>query len=138
MRPRSLSSLQTSLSRCQPEPSFTRPLSRPASRLHLPCGRTVLPASAWLEVVSAALTGGARRPTFDEALAGERLVTACSTRVRDDLVIRIRDTHDAAMRVVGNSRLLINARYLPIEAASRRGGRSSGSSCRRHPSSALQ
>jgi uncharacterized 2Fe-2S/4Fe-4S cluster protein (DUF4445 family) len=80
--------------------------------LHLPCGAKGTCGQCLVEVVS----GSAEQfghTHFDEVLAGERLVMACMTQVRDDLVIRIRDTHDAAMRVVGDSHFLINAKYLP-------------------------
>jgi uncharacterized 2Fe-2S/4Fe-4S cluster protein (DUF4445 family) len=80
--------------------------------LHLPCGAKGTCGQCLVEVVSGAAEQFGHTH-FDEALAGERLVMACMTQVREDLVIRIRDTRDAAMRVVGDSHFLINAKYLP-------------------------
>lgn len=80
--------------------------------LHLPCGAKGTCGQCLVEVVS----GRAEQfghTHFDEALAGERLVMACMTQVRDDLVIRVRETHDSAMRVVGDSHFLIPAKFLP-------------------------
>jgi len=80
--------------------------------LHLPCGAKGTCGQCLVEVVSGTPEQSGHTH-FDEALANERLVMACHTRVRDDLVIRIRDNRDAAMRVVGDSHFLINAKYLP-------------------------
>ncbi len=80
--------------------------------LHLPCGAKGTCGQCLVEVVS----GRAEQfghTHFDEALAGERLVMACMTQVRDDLVIRVRETRDSAMRVVGDSHFLIPAKFLP-------------------------
>jgi uncharacterized 2Fe-2S/4Fe-4S cluster protein (DUF4445 family) len=80
--------------------------------LHLPCGAKGTCGQCLVEVVSGAAEQFGHTH-FDEVLASERLVMACMTQVRGDLTIRIRDTHDAALRVVGDSHFLINAKYLP-------------------------
>ena len=80
--------------------------------LHLPCGAKGTCGQCLVEVISghAEQYGHTR---FDAALAGEKLVMACMTQVRDDLTIRLRETRDSAMRVVGDSHFLIPANYLP-------------------------
>jgi len=80
--------------------------------LHLPCGGKGTCGQCLVEVVSgqADAVGRAR---LDEALAKSGLVMACQTKVREDLVVRLKQTRDAAMRVVGDSHFLVSQDFLP-------------------------
>ena len=44
---------------------------------------------------------------------GNRVVMACQTRVRGDVTVRIPETRDSAMRVVGDSHFLVDEELLP-------------------------
>jgi uncharacterized 2Fe-2S/4Fe-4S cluster protein (DUF4445 family) len=80
--------------------------------LHLPCGGKGTCGQCLVQVVQgdADPLGHTR---LDEALAGGGLVMACQTKVRDDLTVRMRQTHDAAMRVVGDTHFLVSQDFLP-------------------------
>jgi uncharacterized 2Fe-2S/4Fe-4S cluster protein (DUF4445 family) len=80
--------------------------------LHLPCGGKGTCGRCLVEVVS----GNPEQTStthLDAALAGKHLVMACQTKVDQDLVIRIPEQREAAMRVVGDSHLLVGEEYLP-------------------------
>ncbi len=47
------------------------------------------------------------------ALAGSGLVMACQSRVSADLVVRLRQTHEATLQVVGDSHFLVSQEFLP-------------------------
>lgn len=80
--------------------------------LHLPCGGKGTCRQCLVEVVSGQ-TGDQGSTRLDQALTSKGLVVACQTKVHEDLVIQLRQTHEAAMRVVGESHLLISEEYLP-------------------------
>lgn len=84
--------------------------------LHLPCGGKGTCGRCLVEVVSGnpIQTSTAR---LDVALAGKRLVMACQTKVNEDLVIRIPEQRETAMRVVGDSHFLVGEEYLPDRSA---------------------
>jgi len=80
--------------------------------LHLPCGAKGTCGQCLVEIVSGQVDAMAKS-RLGEALAGKGLVMACQTRVREDLVVRMKETHDAAMRVVGDSHFLVSQEFLP-------------------------
>ncbi|MHB9132254.1 MAG: ASKHA domain-containing protein [Armatimonadota bacterium] len=80
--------------------------------LHLPCGGKGTCGQCLVEVIS----GQPEQMThtrLEEALAGRGLVMACQTKVREDLTVRLTQTNDAAMRVVGDSHFLVSQELLP-------------------------
>ncbi len=82
--------------------------------LHLPCGGTGTCGQCLVEVVQ-----GTSEPLgqtyLEAALVDKGLVLACQSRVRDDLTVRLPETHDAALRVVGDSHFLISEDLLPAQ-----------------------
>ena len=80
--------------------------------LHLPCGGKGTCGRCLVEIVEG-IPEGVGHSHLADALAGGRLVMACQTKVRGDLVVSIRPRHDDTMRVVGDSHLLIGDDLLP-------------------------
>ncbi|HEY3379489.1 MAG TPA: ASKHA domain-containing protein [Armatimonadota bacterium] len=80
--------------------------------LHLPCGGKGTCGRCLIEIVEGT-TEGLGHSHLADALAGGRLVMACQTKVRDDLVVSIRPKQDDTMRVVGDSHVLISEDLLP-------------------------
>jgi len=80
--------------------------------LHLPCGGTGTCGQCLVE-----LTKGKSEPLgqsyLEVALVEKGLVLACQSKVCEDLVVRLPETHDAALRVVGDSHFLISEDLLP-------------------------
>jgi uncharacterized 2Fe-2S/4Fe-4S cluster protein (DUF4445 family) len=80
--------------------------------LHLPCGGTGTCGQCLVELVK-----GKSEPLgqsyLEAALVEKSLVLACQSKVREDLVVRVPEGHDAALRVVGDSHFLISEDLLP-------------------------
>jgi uncharacterized 2Fe-2S/4Fe-4S cluster protein (DUF4445 family) len=80
--------------------------------LHLPCGGTGTCGQCLVELVK-----GKSEPLgqsyLEAALVKKNFVLACQSRVREDLVVRLPESHDAALRVVGDSHFLISEDLLP-------------------------
>jgi uncharacterized 2Fe-2S/4Fe-4S cluster protein (DUF4445 family) len=80
--------------------------------LHLPCGGTGTCGQCLVELVQ-----GSSEPLgqsyLEAALGHKGLVLACQSKVREDLVVRLPETRDAALRVVGDSHFLISEDLLP-------------------------
>jgi len=81
-------------------------------QLHRPCGGKGTCGQCLVEVVSGQATP-ASNSRLDAALAGQGLVMACQTKVREDLVIRLRQTREATLQVVGDSHFLVSQEFLP-------------------------
>lgn len=84
--------------------------------LHLPCGGKGTCGRCLVEVVEGDVehSGGSH---LDKALAEKKLVMACRTRVTGDITVRIAKGHEASIRAMGDSRILIGEEYLPDEGA---------------------
>jgi uncharacterized 2Fe-2S/4Fe-4S cluster protein (DUF4445 family) len=80
--------------------------------LHLPCGGKGTCGLCLVEILEGA-TDGVGRSHLDQALASKGLVLSCQTKVRGDLTVRLKKTRDAAMRVVGESHVLVSQEFLP-------------------------
>lgn len=81
-------------------------------RLHLPCGGRGTCRRCLVEVVKGhpqAISSN----KLDQEMARKGLVMACQTKINEDMAIRVSGAHDAAMRVVGDSHLLISEELLP-------------------------
>jgi uncharacterized 2Fe-2S/4Fe-4S cluster protein (DUF4445 family) len=80
--------------------------------LHLPCGGTGTCGQCLVEILK-----GKAEPLgqsyLEVALVEKGLVLACQSKVGEDLVVRLPETHDAALRVVGDSHFLISEDLLP-------------------------
>lgn len=83
--------------------------------LHLPCAGKGTCGRCLVEIV-AGETEIISCSHLDDALATAHLVLSCQTKVRGDITVRVRTSHDAAMQVVGDTHLLINEEYLPDKA----------------------
>ncbi len=81
-------------------------------RIHLPCGGKGTCRRCLVEVVEGHPLA-VSSAKLDQAMAGRGLVLSCQTKINEDMVIRAAGTHDAAMRVVGDSHLLISEELLP-------------------------
>ncbi|MHB0999147.1 MAG: ASKHA domain-containing protein [Armatimonadota bacterium] len=80
--------------------------------LHLPCGGKGTCGRCVVEILSGK-TEQVGHTRFDKVLADKGLVLSCQSRITEDIMLRFKETHDAAMRVVGDSHLLINEELLP-------------------------
>ena len=80
--------------------------------LHLPCGGKGTCGRCVVEVLEGK-TEQAGHTRYDNALADKGLVLSCQSRIKEDTTIRLKETHDAAMRVTGDSHLLISEELLP-------------------------
>ncbi len=80
--------------------------------LHLPCGGTGTCGQCLVELIK-----GKPEPMgqsyLESALVEKSLVLACQSKVHEDLVVRLPESHDAALRVVGDSHFLISEDLLP-------------------------
>jgi len=80
--------------------------------LHLPCGGTGTCGQCLVELLK-----GKSEPLgqsyLEVALVEKGLVLACQSKVCEDLVVRLPETHDAALRIVGDSHFLISEDLLP-------------------------
>lgn len=81
-------------------------------QLHLPCGGTGTCGQCLVELVSGTPTP-VGQSALQTALQVGGLVLACQTEVHDDLVVRLPEGRDAALRVVGASDLLVSEHLLP-------------------------
>ena len=80
--------------------------------LYLPCGGTGTCGQCLVEVVQGR-SEAVSQSYLEVALVEKNLVLACQSKVREDLVVRLPETHDAALRVVGDSHFLISENLLP-------------------------
>jgi uncharacterized 2Fe-2S/4Fe-4S cluster protein (DUF4445 family) len=83
--------------------------------MHLPCGAKGTCGRCLVEVERGQAEDIGHKH-LETALADSGLVMACQTKVRSDLVVRLKSARDAAMRVVGESHLLIKQQFLPDKA----------------------
>lgn len=83
--------------------------------LHMPCGGKGTCGRCLVELVEGEVERGISH--LDSALANKNLVMACQTRITSDITVRIMETHDASMRVVGDSHFLISDEHLPDMAS---------------------
>lgn len=80
--------------------------------LHLPCGGTGTCGQCLVELIKGEAEA-LGQSYLEAALVEKHLVLACQSKVREDLVVRLPESHDAAMRVVGDSHFLISEDLLP-------------------------
>ena len=80
--------------------------------LHLPCGGTGTCGQCLVELVKGE-SEALGQSYLEAALVEKHLVLACQSKVREDLVVRLPESHDAALRVVGDSHFLISEDLLP-------------------------
>ncbi|MHB1457778.1 MAG: ASKHA domain-containing protein [Armatimonadota bacterium] len=80
--------------------------------LHLPCGGKGTCGRCVVEVLEGT-TEQTTHNRYDNALADKGLVLSCQSRIKEDATIRLKETHDAVMRVTGDSHLLISEELLP-------------------------
>ncbi len=80
--------------------------------LHLPCGGKGTCGKCLVQVLEGHTETGSRSHV-DTELAARGLVMACQTRISEDLTVTMAPTHDASMRVVGDSSILIEEALLP-------------------------
>lgn len=80
--------------------------------LHLPCGGKGTCGRCVVEVLEGT-TEQATHTRYDNALADKGLVLSCQSRIHGDTTIRLKETHDAVMRVTGDSHFLISEELLP-------------------------
>lgn len=80
--------------------------------LHLPCGGKGTCGRCVVEVLEG-VTEQISHTRYDNALADKGLVLSCQSRIQEDTTIRLKETHDAVMRVTGDSHLLISEELLP-------------------------
>ncbi len=80
--------------------------------LHLPCGGTGTCGQCLVELVKGE-SEALGQSYLEAALVEKHLVLACQSKVRGDLVVRLPESHDAALRVVGDSHFLISEDLLP-------------------------
>lgn len=81
-------------------------------QLHLPCGGKGTCGQCLVEIVRGHAEG-LGHSHLEDALTASHLVMACQTRVRENLVVRVKETQDVTMRVTGDSHLLISEDLLP-------------------------
>ncbi|MFQ3550354.1 MAG: ASKHA domain-containing protein [Armatimonadota bacterium] len=79
---------------------------------HLPCGGKGTCGKCLVEVVSGSYQQ-LSTSTFDKAIAGGGLVMACQTKIREDIVVKLTQSHSATMKVLGDSHLLVSEDLLP-------------------------
>lgn len=80
--------------------------------MHLPCGAKGTCGQCLVEIVE----GEADILTsthLDKMLHTKKLALACQTKVRGDLTVRIPDTDDESIQVVGDSHFLVGKDHLP-------------------------
>ncbi len=80
--------------------------------LHLPCGGTGTCGQCLVELIKGE-SEALGQSYLEAALVEKHLVLACQSKVREDLVVRLPESHDAALRVVGDSHFLISEDLLP-------------------------
>ncbi len=80
--------------------------------LHLPCGGTGTCGQCLVELLKGE-SEALGQSYLEAALVEKHLVLACQSKVREDLVVRLPESHDAALRVVGDSHFLISEDLLP-------------------------
>jgi uncharacterized 2Fe-2S/4Fe-4S cluster protein (DUF4445 family) len=80
--------------------------------LHLPCGGKGTCGRCLAELVEGHVEQGGSSK-IDSALAEKNLVMACRTRITGDITVCVTPAHEASMRVVGDSHLLIGEDHLP-------------------------
>lgn len=86
------------------------------TELHLPCGGKGTCGRCLVEIVRGPYAAPAHTH-LDEALAAKNLALACRTKIRGDLVIRLRQGGEASLRVLGDSHVLVSEERLPAGEA---------------------
>jgi uncharacterized 2Fe-2S/4Fe-4S cluster protein (DUF4445 family) len=83
--------------------------------LHLPCGGKGTCGRCLVELVKGEVERGISH--LDTALADKNLVMACQTHITSDITVRIMESREASMQVVGDSHFLISDEHLPDMAS---------------------
>lgn len=80
--------------------------------LHLPCGGKGTCGQCLVEIVEGH-PEGLGHSHLEDTLRSKGLVMACQTKIREDMVVRLKPKHDDTMRVTGDSQSLISEDLLP-------------------------